>query len=255
MGRRFEPVWAHHRAHLNLSIALQIEVRSPQIKKVDWRPSLCVISRGAFVELGMPEVEHKSGRFSSRAFRLTLAAAVISLIGTTFAINININGDNKLEFGQGIYQISSCDQFVQVALKSSSAFADGYSRVGSVQISGLDVERCANTSIRLRLYDAVNASPMDLYNNIAYTSKGVSYPCCTETGTAVIMVIAANATQSTAAQSVSLISPSGKSIGAGDRHIAIRYEATTGLFSVTFTSPLAIMRDVDKTTLESASNV
>jgi hypothetical protein len=180
---------------------------------------------------------------------------VISLIGATFAVNVNINGENKFEFGQGIYQISSCDQFVQVALKSSSAFADGYSRVGSIQISGLDVERCANTSIRLRLYDAVNASPMDLFNNIAYTSKGVSYPCCTETGTAVVMVIAANATQATAAQSVSLISPSGKSIGAGDRHITIRYEATTSVFSVTLTSPLAIMRDVANTTLESASNV
>lgn len=207
------------------------------------------------MDLGVPEVEQKSGRFSSRAFRLTLAAAVISLIGATFAVNVNINGENKFEFGQGIYQISSCDQFVQVALKSSNAFADGYSRVGSIQISGLDVERCANTSIRLRLYDAVNPAPMDLFNNIAYTSKGVSYPCCTETGTAVIMVIAANATQATAAQSVGLISPSGKSIGAGDRHITIRYDATTSVFSVTLTSPLAIMRDVANTTLESASNV
>ncbi len=213
-----------------------------------------MISRGALVDLGVPEVEHKSGRFSSRAFRLTLAAAVIALIGTTFAINININGNNKLEFGQGIYQISSCDQFVQVALKSSSAFADGYSRVGSIELSGLDVGRCANTSIRLRLYDAVNASPMDLFNNVAYTSRGVSYPCCTETGTAVVMVIAANATQATAAQSVTLISPSGKSIGYGDRHESIRYEASNAVFSVTFTSPLAIMRDVAKTTLESAAN-
>jgi hypothetical protein len=207
------------------------------------------------VDLGVPEVEQKSGRYSSRAFRLTLAAAVISLIGATFAVNVNINGENKFEFGQGIYQISSCDQFVQVALKSSNAFADGYSRVGSIQISGLDVERCANTSIRLRLYDAVNPLPMDLFNNIAYTSRGVSYPCCTETGTAVVMVIAANATQATAAQSVGLISPSGKSIGAGDRHITIRYDATTSVFSVTLTSPLAIMRDVANTTLESASNV
>ena len=207
------------------------------------------------MDLGVPEVEQKSGRFSSRTFRLSFAAALISLVGATFAINININGNNKFEFGQGIYQISSCDQFVQVALKSSSAFADGYSRVGSVQISGLDVGRCANTSIRLRLYDAVNPAPMDLFNNVAYTSRGVSYPCCTETGTAVVLVIAANATQSTAAQSVSLISPSGKSIGSGDRHITIRYEATTAVFAVTFTSPLAIMRDVDKTTLESASNV
>ena len=69
------------------------------------------------------------------------------------------------------------------------------------------------------------------------------------------MVVAASATQATAAQSVTLISPSGKSIGYGDRHESIRYESTTGVFTVTFSSPLAIMRDVEKTTLESASNV
>lgn len=203
----------------------------------------------------MPVGEERQRRFSSGTFRITLGLLLISLVGTTFAINVTINSDNRVEFGQGIYQITSCDQFVNVALKSSNAFADGLSRVGSIELSGLDVARCANTSIRLRLYDAVNASPMELFNNIAYTSRGTYYPCCTETGTSVIMVVAANATQATAAQSVTLISPSGKNIGFGDRHESIRYESTTAVFTISFTSPLAIMRDVEKTTLESASNV
>ena len=206
------------------------------------------------MELGMPEASQKPGRFSSRAFRWTLVAVILSLVGTTFAVNVTINGNNRVEFGQGVYRITSCDQFINVALKSSSAFADGLSRVGSIELSGLDVARCANTSIRLRLYDASNPAPMDLFNNIAYTSRGTSYPCCTETGTAVVMVIAAGATQSTAAQSVTLVSPSGRNIGYGDRHESIRYEATTAVFTVSFASPLAIVRDVAKTTLESAAN-
>ena len=210
--------------------------------------------RGVFVELGMPEATQKPGRFSSRGFRWTLVAVILSLVGTTFAVNVTINGNNRVEFGQGVYRITSCDQFINVALKSSSAFADGLSRVGSIELSGLDVARCANTSIRLRLYDASNPAPMDLFNNIAYSSRGTSYPCCTETGTAVVMVIAAGATQGTAAQSVTLISPSGKNIGYGDRHESIRYESTTAVFTVSFASPLAIMRDVAKTTLESAAN-
>jgi hypothetical protein len=204
--------------------------------------------------MGMPETANKPGRYSSRGFRLTLLAAIISLVGTTFAINVTINGNNQVEFGQGIYRITSCDQFMNVNLKSGNAFADGYSRVESIELSGLDVARCANTSIRLRLYDASNPAPMNLFNNIAYTSRGTSYPCCTETGTAVVMVIAADATQATAAQSVTLISPSGRNIGFGDRHESIRYESTTAVFTVTFASPLAIMRDVAKTTLESAAN-
>jgi hypothetical protein len=204
--------------------------------------------------MGMPETADKPGRYSSRGFRLTLLAAIISLVGTTFAINVTINGNNQVEFGQGIYRITSCDQFMNVNLKSGNAFADGFSRVESIELSGLDVARCANTSIRLRLYDASNPAPMNLFNNIAYTSRGTSYPCCTETGTAVVMVIAADATQATAAQSVTLISPSGRNIGFGDRHESIRYESTTAVFTVTFASPLAIMRDVAKTTLESAAN-
>jgi hypothetical protein len=207
------------------------------------------------VTLGLPASGERERRLSSRGFRFTLGLLLISLIGTTFAVNVTINSNNQVEFGQGVYRITSCDQFVNVLLKSSNAFSDGLSRVGSVEISGLDVARCANTSIRLRLYDASNPAPMDLFNNIAYTSRGTSYPCCTETGTSVVMVVAADATQATAAQSVTLISPSGKSIGYGDRHESIRYESTTGVFTVTFTSPLAIMRDVEKTTLESASNV
>jgi len=203
----------------------------------------------------MPATEERHKRFSSRGFRIVLGLLLISLVGTTFAVNVTINGDNRLEFGQGVYRITSCDQFVNVALKSSSAFSDGLSRVGSIELSGLDVARCANTSIRLKLYDASNPSPMELFNNIAYTSRGTSYPCCTETGTSVVMVVAVDATQATAAQSVTLISPSGKGIGYGDRHESIRYESTTGVFTVTFSSPLAIMRDVEKTTLESASNV
>jgi hypothetical protein len=202
----------------------------------------------------MPDAAEKPGRFSSRGFRWTLLAVIISLIGTTFAINVTINGNNSVEFGQGVYRITSCDQFMNVNLKSSNAFDDGLSRVGSIELSGVDVARCANTSVRLRLYDASNPAPMELFNNIAYTSRGTSYPCCTETGTAVVMVIAANATQATAAQSVTLISPSGRSIGYGDRHQSIRYESTTAVFTVTFASPLAIMRDVAKTTLESAAN-
>jgi hypothetical protein len=202
----------------------------------------------------MQDSAKQAGRYSSRGFRLTLLAVILSLLGTTFAINVTINGNNRVEFGQGLYRITSCDQFMNVNLKSGSAFADGLSRVESIELSGLDVGRCANTSIRLRLYETSTPTPMNIFNNIAYTSRGTSYPCCTETGTSVIMVIAANATQATAAQSVTLISPSGRNISYGDRHQSIRYESTTAIFSITFASPLAIMRDVAKTTLESAAN-
>ena len=192
-----------------------------------------------------------------KGIRVGVLIALVSMIGLTFAATTRINGNNQFEYGQGIYQITSCDQFVGINLGSSSTtpYADGLSRVSNIAIQGLDVGRCANTSIRIKLYGTSNTTPLNLFTNPAYTSKGVSYPCCTETGTAVTLVIAAGATQATAAMSTTLISPSGKNIAQGDRSESISYNASTGLFTVAFNTPLAIMRDVLKTTLESASNV
>ena len=213
------------------------------------------------MEFGSPLSSDNSasrGFFSrrSKTFRYGFAAAVVALIGSTLAINININGNNSFEYGQGVYRIASCDQFVAVDLGSTTAYvSDGLYRVGNIKLQGLDIGRCANTSIRLKLYDSSTASSLNLFTNPAYTSRGVSYPCCTETGTAVIMVFAANATQATALQSTTLISPSGKNINQGDRSQSLSYDASTGTFTIAFNTPLAIMRDVYRTTLESASNV
>jgi hypothetical protein len=212
------------------------------------------------VEFGSPlssDAQDSRGFFSrrSRGFRFGLAAAVIAMVGATFAININLNGNSNFEYGQGIYRIQSCDQFVSVSLGSTTAYADGLSRVGNISLQGVDVGRCANTSIRLKLYDSVTATSLDLFTNPTYVSRGVTVPCCTETGTAVIMVFAAGATQGTALQSTTLISPSGKNINQGDRSQSLSYDAGTGTFTIAFTRPLAIMADVYRTTLESASNV
>jgi hypothetical protein len=182
-------------------------------------------------------------------------AAVVAMVGSTFAINIRLNVNTGFEYGQGIYRIASCDQFVAVNLGSTTAYADGLSRVGNISLQGLDVGRCANTSIRLKLYDSVTATSLNLFTNPTYTKSGITYPCCTETGTAVIMVFAAGATQSTALQSTTLISPSGKNINQGDRSQSLSYDSGAGIFTIAFTRPLAIMADVYRTTLESASNV
>jgi hypothetical protein len=215
------------------------------------------LGKGAVVEFTSPLGGSESAPKRSRIFRIALFASLISLIGTTFALNIQLNGNNSFEYGQGLYRITSCDQFVGIDLGSSSTtpYADGLSRVSNIRIQGLDVGRCANTSIRIRLYDNASSTPLNLFTNPEYYKSGVTYPCCTETGTAVILVFAANATQSSALASTTLISPSGKNINKGDRAQSLSYNTTTGIFTIAFNTPLAIVRDVERTTLESASNV
>ena len=215
------------------------------------------------VSLGnsMPDYDEFDDEFSEprnphrRFIRFGLFIAMISMVGMTVAANITINDGAKLEFGQGIYKIKTCDQFVGISLNPTETYADGYSRVLNVTIKGLDVSRCANTSIRIKLFKDGSASPLDLFTNPSYTKSGITYPCCTETGTAVTLVIAAGATQGTALQNTTLLSPSGKNIAQGDRSQSLSYDANAAVFTVAFAVPLAVMREVSGTTLESAPNV
>lgn len=198
---------------------------------------------------------HDEVAYRSLPWRFIISIVILSLVGTTVAANISLSDSNKIEFGQGIYRIASCDQFVGIYLNPTDTYPDGFSRVRSVEVRGLDVARCANTSLRIKLFDAVNTSSMQLFTNPQYTKSGVTYPCCTETGTAVTVVINSSATLNTALVNTTLLSPSGKNIYQGDRAQALTYDATLGVFTIAFAVPLAIMPDVARTTLESAPNV
>ena len=188
---------------------------------------------------GMPQDDHRLGGFPKR---WVIIIASLFLISSTFAINININGNNSIEYGQGIYQIKACDQYVSLKLDSTNAI-NGYSRVGDIVFYGLDVEKCRGTAMRLRLFRSGVTAPSDLYTNVDGT----------ETGTAVIMVISSSATAANFSRSITLVNNKGVNIGRYDSMQSIVFDKATGSFTVTFTYPLAEMRYVDNITLESAS--
>lgn len=189
---------------------------------------------------GMPRDENRFGRLPKRWI---VIIAALFLVSTTFAINININGNNRVEFGQGIYQIKACDQYVSLKLDSTNAYPNGFSRVGDIVFQGLNVEKCRGTAMRLRLYQSGVADPLNLYTNAGST----------ETGTAVIMVISKTASAATFSKDITLVDSKGVNIGRFDANQSILFNKTTGDFTVTFTYPLAEMRFVDNVTLESAS--
>lgn len=189
---------------------------------------------------GMPQDDRRLGRFPKR---WVIIIASLFLISSTFAINININDNNRIEYGQGIYQIKACDQYVSLKLDSTDAYPNGYSRVGDIVFYGLDVEKCKGTALRLRLFRSGVTAPSDLYTNMDGT----------ETGTAVIMVISSSATSANFSRSITLVNNKGVNIGRYDSMQSIVFDKVTGSFTVTFTYPLAEMRYVDNITLESAS--
>lgn len=191
---------------------------------------------------GMPQEERRRlGGFSKRWIFLV---SVLFLISSTFAININLNDNNRIEFGQGIYQIKACDQFISLEFKSTRS-VNGFSRVGNIIFKGLDIDKCKGTAMRLRLFKTGVAQHLNLYTNAAQT----------ETGTAVIMVISKTASPSTAADDVTLVNHFGVNIEYGDNMQTIDYDPANGNFIISYPYPLAEMRDVNSVTLESATNV
>ena len=190
---------------------------------------------------GMPQEERRFGGVNRRWIFLSIFVLALS---STFAANLNINDANRIEFGQGIYQIKACDQFISLEFKSTRS-VNGFSRVGNIIFKGLDIEKCKGTAMRLRLFKTGDPKHLDLYTNAAKT----------ETGTAVIMVISKTATPSTAADDVTLVNHLGVNIEYGDNMQAIDYDPANGNFIISYRYPLAEMQYVNSVTLESATNV
>jgi hypothetical protein len=190
----------------------------------------------------MPQEERRRlGGFSKRWIFLV---SVLFLISSTFAININLNDNNRIEFGQGVYQIKACDQFISLEFKSTRS-VNGFSRVGNVIFKGLDIDKCKGTAMRLRLFKTGDPKELNLYTNATTT----------ETGTAVIMVISKTATPTTAADDVTLVNHLGVNIEYGDNMQSVDYDPANGNFIISYKYPLAEMQDVNSVTLESATNV
>jgi hypothetical protein len=197
-----------------------------------------------------------------RRHRRLLVMLVIGLFGitTTVAANITINSGKKAEFGQGLYQVKACGQFVSIFLDSTDTSynidglpGSGYSNISAIRVYGLDTVKCAGTTIRIKLYKSGQTAPLQIYTNAE--PGGYECPDTTNCGYAqLVLVVAANATQANAKNNVSLLSYSGGNVGKFDDYQALTYDTASGSYTVGFTYPRASMSWFSYLTLESASS-
>ena len=178
-------------------------------------------------------------------------------LSTTVAANVTLNKGKITEFGQGLYQVKACDQFVTIYLDTTFGYAQdgtagsGYSDISGIRIYGLDSVACKGTTLRLKFYPATG-NPMQMYTNSA------TYQCTDTTNCGyaqLVLVDAANSTQATAANNLTLLDYSGANIGKFNDDLALDYDPVSGSYGVTFTYPRASMYFYSKVTLESAANV
>ena len=100
-----------------------------------------------------------NGRARSKIAAAVAIMATVPFILSTFAASVTV-GNGSLTFGQGSQQAVACDSQVYVALAQEwlsvptpTDATNGYFRVKSVTVSGVDLVACQKTKLRIRLID------------------------------------------------------------------------------------------------------
>jgi hypothetical protein len=198
------------------------------------------------------ETGSSSAQRSQSRSKLIIGFGLIAsaFLGLTFAASISLNG-GKSEFGQGIYQIGSCDQWIGISLAPSAASYGGESRVGNIGISGLDATRCRGINFKIQLYSV--------------SAPTTAMPLFTDGSGSVdrLLLSISSDTNKTRSNAVSFINGSGALIAANtnangsgyayDGYEYLSYATSSGMYTIAFIQPLATMSLVNNVTVQSAS--
>ena len=194
---------------------------------------------------------------SNRKLKLAVVFIILGLLGTTFAANISLNGGNRKEFGQGILQIKACDQWVGVGVEAGAGSENIY--VKNVKLYGFDPRLCYGRIFKIRLFASGSQTPLNLYIDDSSTA-GYSDTSTTlslmDTSTAYTGsyqgLSGQNAYDAWAGDAVTLVNKLGTNVGWINSRIGIDYTTGTGVYTIVFTQPLALVAQVATVTIESA---
>jgi hypothetical protein len=206
---------------------------------------------------GEDEAFDRPNRKTRLQRNLGIFAVVLGLLGTTFAANITLNGGQRKEFGQGIFQIKACDQWVGIGLTAGSGSQNAY--VKNLKLYGFDPRLCLGRVFRIKLFATGNANSLNLYLDESSTAG------FTDTATSLALLDTSTAYsssypiypdytpyQSWASDAVTINNKWGKNIGWGNGYLYIDYTLNTGVYTIVFTTPLAVVSQVTSVTIESA---
>ncbi len=180
-----------------------------------------------------------------------LGLLVFAAIGASLAQTITLNTTGRVEFGQGVVTLKACDSFISISLSPSSATFSGTrangssyvnaSRVKNIRFSSLDTRACAGKRVKVELFDNTNASAMNLFTDA--DSIAVSK---------VILVIDPDRNIDRA-DAVTLLNGKGQNIGYFDSFQFLDFNPDNASYTLIFSSPLALMSDVYRLTIETTN--
>ena len=95
-----------------------------------------------------------------RLFITFLVLLTVSWAASTLAGTITLNSNNRIEFGQGVYNLKACDSFVGINLRSGSGA--NLDKVRFLDLSGFDKTKCKNKFFTIKLQQ--NGNDLNLIN-------------------------------------------------------------------------------------------
>jgi hypothetical protein len=185
----------------------------------------------------------------SPKFILGLGMLALSVVGFTVAASITIGNGNRLEFGQGLYRITSCDQWIAIKLNPSAASYSGQSRVANMNLSGFDALNCRGKDIKIQLLDGSSVI-LPIFSDASGLVDRVLLNVSTDTNRGRATAVGFYNGYGVLVTS----SLSGSNGYAYDSGQYLSFNSTTGVYSIVFNSPQATMSAVNSLTVQSSGN-
>ena len=175
----------------------------------------------------------------------------LGLISTTVAANISL-GNDRIELGQGLYQIKACDQWVAVGLYPTEAIYGGLSRIDTVELVGLDPRLCRNVLFNIKIYDA-NDTLLSIFTGTTSDGTEGSVQQISLYDTATVSYPSPVSNYSTyAAKALTLVNKAGFNVRYADAYHRLSYVNALGNYRVKLFQPLCLVQDVARITIESS---
>jgi hypothetical protein len=198
-------------------------------------------------------VEQESPRSSRAKLNIGIFLLVMGVLSSTVAANISLSGGRQ-EFGQGIFQVKACDQWVGVNLVTGEGAANPY--VVNVEILGLDPRQCLGTIFRIKFFSSGSTTPLPVF--VSGGPSGTLSDSVTATSI-VSRITKTSYTGNTqtlygnwAYDAMTLVDPQGRDIGYADDFQLVEYYRGSGIYVIAPTYPRLLATSVNSITIETA---
>jgi hypothetical protein len=208
----------------------------------------------------LDEIEEASPGFFSKLLKSPKAIFALSALiifgGSTYASNLSIGG-GRIEYGQGQFTVKACDSWISIGLFPTATTENGLSKVQSIELVGLDPQKCAGKVIRFKFYDSSTATALPMYTGVigSDTTTGVITGGATTLGvldTSTAWNSATTTYANYAMKALTIIDQVGANIGYYNDYLSISYNKSAGSWKIFMFQPLCFMNQVYRVTVESA---